>query len=128
MSRLLAVLAAVLVLGCISPEDTKVTTTTVRVVQEKPTATTLASKVVQTREEASMEAGADCDREADERLRNICWRDLAVMSGDPVVCGRIGQAGLIDECYYKVAVKSGDKAVCGNISDAGIRAVCESKG
>jgi len=59
-------------------------------------------------------------------LRQICLSDVAIVSGEPALCGEIEDRNLRDTCLLKLRRDTGDASLCGEISEPALRSLCES--
>ncbi len=59
-------------------------------------------------------------------LRQICLSDVAIVSGDPALCGEIGNTNLRDTCFLKLRRDNDDATLCERISEPALRAICDS--
>jgi capsular polysaccharide biosynthesis protein len=125
---LVAVLAVVLVLGCIGGPTPEVTPTPTYppVTQPSVTPTTLKPDIQNFREAVSGNDANACDKIEDQRLKDICVRDIAVKDNKVDLCATIQTETLKDTCYYRIAVNQKDKNLCSKITNDFIKERCNS--
>ncbi|MFH0862301.1 MAG: hypothetical protein V1875_04645 [Candidatus Altiarchaeota archaeon] len=123
------ILAALLVLGCISGPET-VTTTTVReiTVTTLPPATLLPQKEVDSIKQAidTMDL-SKCEPIGDVRLRSLCLSNVAQELKDPAPCAKITEPDVQAICYHKISKETSDKSLCEKIAIEAVRSLCLSQ-
>ena len=58
-------------------------------------------------------------------LRQICLSDVAIVSGEPSLCGEVTDSNLRDTCYLKLRRDTGDADLCERIAEPALRGLCE---
>ena len=126
LSVLVAISAVILVLGCVSgPEPVVPTTLKTTTLKEVPT--TVPKIVEEFKEAVSASDVKGCDDIGDERLKDICIKDIAVKEGDESLCTKVGTSDIRDLCYFKLALNKGDSSLCSKINRKAVRESCSEK-
>ncbi|MBI2529820.1 MAG: hypothetical protein HYW05_01615 [Candidatus Diapherotrites archaeon] len=66
----------------------------------------------------------DCSNQEYVPDAEYCWGLYARNSNNPEFCGEIISSGMKDLCYWNIAVQSGDKELCNSVEDADLRFDC----
>ncbi|MFH0861400.1 MAG: hypothetical protein V1875_00075 [Candidatus Altiarchaeota archaeon] len=118
-------------LGCINASEPVTPTTTVKqIIVPQPTTTLLPKEVVEDRQTAAnaQKTGTDesaCDVVKDQRMRDICIKNIAVKENNIGLCTKISTPDLVDNCYYRIATATKDLALCDRISNAQVKSICQ---
>jgi len=102
-----------------------ITTTTLAVTQ--PTESTLPADVQRFREAMGGSDTSGCDKIADERLKQVCIRDISIKNNDVSICDKVTISTLADTCYFRIALNTQNKALCGKITAENIKTACNSR-
>ena len=123
----ISVLAAILVLGCISTPPGETTTTIRKItVTTLPPSTLLPQKQVDSvRTALSTGDPAKCQGVSDTRLKSLCLSGVARETKDPATCVGIPEPDIKDMCYYQVSQATGNKTLCEMVVLDMIKVNCE---
>jgi|SRR3989344_6468508 len=67
---------------------------------------------------------AECEKQIEFYDEDHCWQLYAQNSNNPEFCRKIFMKGVKDICYWNIAVQSGDKELCNSVEDADLRYGC----
>ena len=126
-TSLLAILGVIIVLGCMGGQTDEVTTTLPKTTPTQPTQSTLKPDIQNFRDAVSGTDASACESIDEQRLKDICVRDIAVKEEDVELCEDIVTEDIKDLCYYKLAVNTKDSGLCENIGNDFIKTSCEGK-
>jgi hypothetical protein len=59
-----------------------------------------------------------------ERIRNICYHNVAVLAGNMTLCGKAGDDQSIQGCYMQVSVGKLDVRLCEQVTDQNTKDLC----
>ena len=117
-----SILATILILGCVSPPEETTTQTT----QTLPVTTiTYKQEDVNNLHTAiASSQSSQCDSITDVKLKDKCFRELAVQKKDSTLCQHISDQNNKDSCYLSLVLNGHDKSICSEISNGGLKNKC----
>jgi hypothetical protein len=117
--------AIILVLGCIGGQESEFPTTQPLTpsTMQAPT-TTLRPDLQNYKDAVGSRDSSACAGIEDERVRDICLRDIAIKEKNSGLCDSIVTSSIRDICYYRVAIELKDKSVCEGVGSQSLRQRC----